>query len=376
MRRISYSRGKGKLRHNNREMISKNVDRSRICDNITLVREDLAVAYHKIFDTAVSNYNTKQVRSDRQIDDYFYHLFGDKPRDTVLKNDNKQQSFYEYVVGVGTKDDTGYASNPDMAKKAVACLQEYMVDFQKRNPNFYVFNAVIHQDEATPHLHYDFIPFADGYKQGLSRKQGIVKALEQMGYGKGENAYKRFTMSERDVFRQICEKHGIEVAPEEKGRGYTFTTEEYRNHQELSKHNKKLKEENAELIDKCLDYKSKLSDIDTELSEKQAKVSSLAKQYQSATYVQAISKRQNETLALLDKSEQALAQKEAVLADKEKMLQKKENQLELATKLEARYLAEDIMNNSGYEYIPDYDTFFVEQWLDEDIRDMELEYEK
>lgn len=350
-------------------MISKNVDRTRISDNITLVKEDLSVAYHKIFGEAVSKYNAKQVRSDRQIDDYFYHLFGNKPRDTVLKNDNKQQSFYEYVVGVGTKDDTGYASNPDMAKKAVACLQEYMAGFQKRNPNFYVFNAVIHQDEATPHLHYDFIPFGDGYKQGLSRKQGIVKALEQMGYGKGENAYKRFTSSERDVFRKICEKHGIEVAPEEKGRGYTFTTEEYRNHQELTKQNKKLKEENAELTEKC-------TDISAELSEKQAKVSSLEKQYQSATYVQAISKRQNETMALLDKSEQALARKESALADKEKMLQKKENQLELATKLEARYLAEDIMNNSGYEYIPDYDTFFVEQWLDEDIRDMELEYEK
>lgn len=249
MRKISYSRGRGKLRHNNRDMISANVDINRVTNNITLIKKDLALAYDEIFGEAVSAYNKKQRRPERRIDDYFVKLFGEKPTDTVLKNDLKQQSFYEYVVGVGTKDDTGYESNPEMAREAVICLQEYMKGFQQRNPKFYVFNAVIHQDEATPHLHFDFIPYADGYKNGMSRKQGIAKALEQMGYGVGENAYKCFTQSERNVFRQICENHGIDVAPEEKGRGYTFTTAEYRKNAELVKENAELKVKNEQV--KC-----------------------------------------------------------------------------------------------------------------------------
>ena len=184
MRRISYARGKGKLRHNNREIISPNVDRARIGDNITLKRQSLADAYEEIFGDAVAEYNAKQKRADRKISDYFEKLFGVKAdemrADTVLQDKDKRQSFYEYVVGVGRMEDTGYASNPDAAKVSVECLKEYMAGFTARNPQSHVFNAVIHQDEATPHLHYDMIPYADGMKKGMTRQQGINKALEQM----------------------------------------------------------------------------------------------------------------------------------------------------------------------------------------------------
>ncbi len=246
-RKISYARGRGKLRHNNRDMISANVDKSRIADNITIVKQDLGEAYKQIFGEAQAAYNAKQKRADRKIDDYFQKLFGRPPTDTVLKNDNKQQSFYEYVVGVGDMHDTGFASNPEMAEKAVECLEEYMRDFPRRNPNFYVFNAVVHKDEATPHMHFDFIPFADGYKTGMARQQGIAKALEQMGYGKGEKAYINFTQSERNVFRETCERHGIEVADEEKGRGETLTTAAYREYAEV-KDKTQIAEKNLEKI--------------------------------------------------------------------------------------------------------------------------------
>lgn len=246
-RKISFARGRGKLRHNNRDIVSANVDPSRIADNITIVKQDLGEAYKQIFGEAQAAYNEKQKRADRKIDDYFQKLFGRNPTDTVLKNNNKQQSFYEYVVGVGDMHDAGFASNPEMAEKAVECLKEYMRDFPKRNPNFYVFNAVVHKDEATPHMHFDFIPFADGYKTGMTRQQGIAKALEQMGYGKGEKAYINFTQSERNVFREICERHGIEVADEEKGRGETLTTAAYREYAEV-KEKTQIAEKNLEQL--------------------------------------------------------------------------------------------------------------------------------
>lgn len=157
----------------------------------------------------------------------------------------------------------------EMAQKSVECLREYMEDFIERNPNFYVFNAVIHCDEATPHLHYDFIPFANGYKTGMSQQQGIAKALEQMGYGKREKAYINFTQSERQAFREICEAHGIEVADEQKGRGFTFTTEQYREQAELQKQNaalltqyENLQEQNDKLSEeKDVKIKQTISDF-------------------------------------------------------------------------------------------------------------------
>lgn len=237
-RRISFSRGKGKLRHNNRDIISSNVDKDRTKDNVIIKQQSLDEAYEMIFGEAREAYNAKQKRKDRQIDNYFKKLFGREPTDTVLTNSNKQQSFYEHVAGIGDMFDTGLVdkilqdgtevkANSEAAKIVTECLKEYAAGFQKRNPNFYVFNAVIHLDESTPHLHIDTIPFADGYKKGMTRQQGIAKALEAMGYGKGEDAVKRFTEAERNVLREICESQGITIAKEEKGRGQDIATQIY-----------------------------------------------------------------------------------------------------------------------------------------------------
>ena len=242
-RSISMARGKGKIKHNNRVFFSPNVDNNRVKDNIILKQENLSEAYEKIFGNAVTDYNKNQKRADRKIKDYFEKLFGKHNDDTILKNDNKQQSFYEYVVGVGSmidtalvdsvlKDGTKIAANPKDAEIAAQCLAEYMLgnekigvqSFAARNPNFYVFNAVIHMDEKTPHLHYDIIPFADGFKKGMTRQQGLSKALEAMGYGNGKDAIKNFTESERGIFQKICEAHEFEIEPPKKGRGFTIPT--------------------------------------------------------------------------------------------------------------------------------------------------------
>lgn len=270
-RRISFSRGKGKLRHNNRDIISANVDKDRTKDNVVIKQQSLDEAYEMIFGEAREAYNAKQKRKDRQIDNYFEKLFGKEPTDTILTNSNKQQSFYEHVAGIGDMFDTGLAdkilkdgtevkANPKAAKIVTECLKEYADGFQKRNPNFYVFNAIIHLDESTPHLHIDTIPFADGYKKGMTRQQGIAKALEAMGYGKGEDAIKRFTEAERNVLREICESHGITIAKEEKGRGRDIATQIYGevkdNQRELDK-----------VIQEINDKEIKKNTLENEISE-------------------------------------------------------------------------------------------------------------
>lgn len=262
MRAISYSRGRGKLGHNNRSFTSPNVYPENTRNNIVIKQQDLKDAYDEVFGEALEAYNTKQKRKDRKIDSYFRKLFGQDPIDTVLKNDIKQQSFYEYVVGLGTAEDTGLVdwqkedgtvvkANPEAAARAAMCLKKYMEGFQERNPKFYVFNAVIHMDEKTPHLHYDFIPYADGYKTGMTRQQGMAKALEQMGYGEGRQAVYNFTQTERKFFEEICKKYGFEVKPQEKGRGYTIPTRLYGQYKELKAKvetiSKKKAEKQAEL---------------------------------------------------------------------------------------------------------------------------------
>ena len=101
---ISMCQGKGSLSHNNRSFSAKNIDKSRTPDNITFTKQSLKQAYQELFGQAVERYNAKQKRNDRKVDDYFKHLFNREPSMSVLTRKNKQKSFYENLVQIGTKD--------------------------------------------------------------------------------------------------------------------------------------------------------------------------------------------------------------------------------------------------------------------------------
>ena len=226
---ISMCEGKGSLSHNNREFTAKNIDPSRTADNIVFVQQELGEAYHHLFDEAVEKYNARQKRNDRKIDDYFEHLFNRPPGKSFIVNSNKQKCFYEHLVYIGTKKDSGIGT-PD-AEITKECLREYMKGFQQRNPNLYVFNAVLHLDESTPHLHIDYIPVGH-FKSGLEVRNAKNKALEEMNFGKDAKANNRWRLSEWDILKNICNAHGIEISEPKKSRGYSYTVEEYGEYQD------------------------------------------------------------------------------------------------------------------------------------------------
>ena len=225
-RTISICQGKGSIGHNNRTFHTKNTDPARTKNNIVFVREPIGTAYEKLFAEAVERYNAKQKRSDRKIKNgYFEYQFGQPVTETKLISPDKRKSFYEYLIQLGTMEDTGIGT--EAAEKATACLCEYMRGFSERNPNFYVFNAVIHLDEKTPHLHIDYVPVGH-YKRGVDTQNGIAQALKEMGYGTGKNAIAKWRQSEYLVFRRICEEHDFLISEPKKSRGVSFAVEEYK----------------------------------------------------------------------------------------------------------------------------------------------------
>jgi len=225
-RKISHARGRGSLNHNNRNHVYGNVDPSKTENNIYYAKESLEEAYHKCFGQALENYNAKQKRADRKIDDYYTHLFGNANKDTVATSSNKEKSFYEIVVGIGGMNDTAVDSAE--GELAAKMLDEYARGFSERNPNFYVFNSVLHMDEKTPHLHIDYVPIAEGYKNGMATRNSQSVALQQMGFGKNKNSINEWRINERQILRELCQKYGLEVAEEAKGRGKTLTPDEYK----------------------------------------------------------------------------------------------------------------------------------------------------
>ena len=200
-RTISAMRGKGSLTHNRRDFIAENVDSSRTPLNIEYRNEDIRTVYHELFDDALARYNEKQTRKDRIIDDYYEKIRAGK----------QEKLFEELIIQIGNKDDMNASSeNGQLARQM---LDEYMQSFQQRNPTLRVFSAHLHMDEATPHLHIDFIPFTTGSKRGLETRVSLKKALEALGFAGGTKSHTELNQwigSEKQALASIMARHDIE----------------------------------------------------------------------------------------------------------------------------------------------------------------------
>mgnify|MGYP002407390570 FL=1 len=88
-----------------------------------------------------------------------------------------------------------------------------MQAFQQRNPNMRVFSAHLHMDEATPHLHIDFVPFATGSKRGLDTRVSLKQALAEQGFvggARGDTEWSQWVRSEKEQLSQVMERHDIQ----------------------------------------------------------------------------------------------------------------------------------------------------------------------
>lgn len=200
-RTISAMRGKGSLTHNRRDFIAENVDSSRTPLNVEYCNEDIRAVYHELFDDALARYNEKQTRKDRVIDDYY----------EKIRTGKQEKLFEELIIQIGNKDDMNASSeNGQLARQM---LNEYMQSFQQRNPTLRVFSAHLHMDEATPHLHIDFVPFTTGSKRGLETRVSLKKALEALGFAGGTKSHTELNQwieSEKQALASIMARHDIE----------------------------------------------------------------------------------------------------------------------------------------------------------------------
>ena len=200
-RTISAMRGKGSLTHNRRDFIAENVDSSRTPLNVEYRNEDIRAVYHELFDDALAHYNEKQIRRDRVIDDYY----------EKIRTGKQEKLFEELIIQIGNKDDMNATSeNGQLARQM---LDEYMQSFQQRNPTLRVFSAHLHMDEATPHLHIDFIPFTTGSKRGLETRVSLKKALEALGFTGGTKSrteLNQWIEAKKQALASIMARHDIE----------------------------------------------------------------------------------------------------------------------------------------------------------------------
>lgn len=197
------------IRHNNRELTEKefksdahkHIQREKSKYNIQIVKRDIKDVYHELFDDALNAYNAKQKRKDRKIDDYYKHV-------QKSKNLDLQR---EFIVTVGNKADWERLSFEEKQEVGEA-LERYVRDFNERHDNMTIYNAIVHLDESgAPHAHFNVIPTATGYKNGLAVQPSFRKALEQEGFGpSGKEQFKAFRNAEIHRLHQFVHEIGID----------------------------------------------------------------------------------------------------------------------------------------------------------------------
>ena len=242
-RTISFMTGKGSVNHNSRKFHAKNTDPERSCLNVEYCNENVKDVYHELFDEALAWYNEKQTRSDRRIDDYY----------EKIRSGKQEKPFHEIILQIGDKDNMG--AKTENGQLAAKVLDKYMWDFQRRNPTLRVFSAYLHMDEATPHLHIDFVPYTTGSKRGLDTRVSLKQALSALGFKGGarrETELNQWVAYEKEQLAAVMLEHGIEW--EKKG-----THEKHLSVLDFEK--KERAKEVAELEQSISDGKERLSDI-------------------------------------------------------------------------------------------------------------------
>lgn len=200
-RTISVEVGKGSVNHNSRKFRAENVDGNRTHLNIDYCNERIQAVYHQLFDEALKRYNEKQARADRRISNYY----------EKIRSGNQEKPFHEIILQIGNKEDM--SATGEYAELARTVLDKYYQGFQERNPNLRVFSAHLHMDEATPHIHIDFVPFTTGSKRGLDTRVSLKQALAAQGFKggtRGATEWAQWVQSEKEQLAAVMERYDIQ----------------------------------------------------------------------------------------------------------------------------------------------------------------------
>lgn len=192
--------GKGSVSHNTRTFSAKNVDKERTKYNVEFCHLDIKKVYHELFDDALERYNAKQKRSDRKIDNYY----------EKVRQSKQEKLFHEVILQIGNKDDMNAKSEEGQLAKDI--LIQFMEDFQKRNPNLYVFSAHLHMDEETPHIHIDFVPYIRNSERGIDTRVSLKGALAEQGFKGGTRSateWNQWMESEKQELSKVAERYGV-----------------------------------------------------------------------------------------------------------------------------------------------------------------------
>lgn len=212
---VSVVRGEGAIKHNNREYgenTPAHIDKSRANLNYYIKQEPISEAYQNLFGEAIREYDLNQKRADRRYGSTDKYL--DK-----MERSKQQKPFDEIIIQFGDMfshgilpREKGQGINAEADEAKIMLIEAYK-RFEAAYPNLHFFNVTLHMDEATPHIHADYIPYAD-FGKGLKRRVALDKGLQAMGFKPSATAktpLEAWQQDTRRIMTEVAREHGYKV---------------------------------------------------------------------------------------------------------------------------------------------------------------------
>ena len=215
--------------------------------------QDVIDLYHYEFDEARIEYNEKQTRDDRKIDDYFKHISQDKQKDLAC----------EFIIELGDMD---FWNEKDMHYRQgmIQVYNEQVQDLMKIVPEFKIANAVIHFDETSPHMHIVGVPIKDDYKRGMRKQPAKSKVFTKESLTKLQDEMRACCIKS---YNKVYAEHSL-LKQKKKGRNRDINVKDMNGYADIKrnieKNTQKLAEANKQtktLDNESNDIKEMLSNL-------------------------------------------------------------------------------------------------------------------
>lgn len=250
----------GKVNHHNLRKYDNQLESINIIKGTNDIINDVKDLYLELFEEAKLEYNNKQKRDDRKIENYF-----DK-----ISYDTKHDLACEIIIGLG---DMKYWENKSQKDKLkmVDVFKEQIIDLEKVVPNFKVANATIHFDESSPHLHIIGVPYKDNCKTGLSRQVGKSDVFTKESLTIIQDQMRVYCINSFNKVYSLKE----ELKEKQQGRNRDINVKDMGNYQRMKKQLNLDKDKLDKANKKSLELDNKSNDIKEQINN--LKISKLNK---------------------------------------------------------------------------------------------------
>ena len=208
---------------------------------------DYVKVFNKSFSNELLEYNNKQKRDDRKIDDYFKHV-----------ESSDKDIAVEIIIQISDK--YYWDENTDKRKFMEDVYREQIKDLQEMFPNLIITNAMLHLDEASPHIHILGIPKATDYKRGLQAQCAKSKVFTPEILEKTQEEMREKALNSMRKFADP----DFTFKKKEKGRNFDYSKEKII---ELKTNNDKINQVNNDLKSDIMENFNEIGEISRQIEK-------------------------------------------------------------------------------------------------------------